>query len=540
VLFQEAMADALVDQGITAMFGLIGDGNLFIVDAFRRRPDTTYLGVVNEASAVEAACGYSQATDLLVAATVTHGPALTNTVTALVEAVKARRPLLLIAGDTDAAVRDHLQDVPQRAVVLATGAGFEQVRTPLTMAEDLARAVRRALLERRPVVVNVPVEFQWQHLDYAPHPSDVEPVQDVLPAPAALDRAGGIIASAERPIVLAGRGAVTPQARASLLRFAQRLGAPVATTLKARDLFGGEPHDLGVFGTLSLGPTLDAITASDCLISFGAGLNRFTTAEGSLVAKRRLVQVDIDREAFGRYEVPDAAVVGDAATVAEAFVALLDEAEVRPHGFASPELAAELARARRAVPPERDGAGFIDVHTALHRIEQAVPAARSVVTDVGRFIGATWTHLHVPDPTSFVHTTNYGAIGLGLGTALGVAIGKPGQPVLLVTGDGGFMLGGLNEFSTAVRNRLDLIVVVLNDKAYGAEHIQFVNRGLDPELSMFDWPDFGPVATALGGLGFTVRSVAELDAALRRLPERDRPVLIDVHLDPEKVRLGGH
>ncbi|MFF0445446.1 thiamine pyrophosphate-dependent enzyme [Streptomyces sp. NPDC004609] len=143
--------------------------------------------------------------------------------------------------------------------------------------------------------------------------------------------------------------------------------------------------------------------------------------------------------------------------------------------------------------------------------------------------------LRCPGPSSYVHTLNFGSLGLGMGSAVGAACAAPERPTLLVTGDGGFMMGGLTEFTTAVRHGLDLVVVVLDDGAYGAEHIQFRGKDMDPAISTFDWPDLGPVATALGGRGLTVRDTAGLDRALAALPGRDRPVLIDVKLDPDRV-----
>jgi thiamine pyrophosphate-dependent acetolactate synthase large subunit-like protein len=127
-----------------------------------------------------------------------------------------------------------------------------------------------------------------------------------------------------------------------------------------------------------------------------------------------------------------------------------------------------------------------------------------------------------------------------MGNAIGASFGAPGRPTLLVTGDGGFMLGGLAEFNTAVRHGVDLVVVLFNDAAYGAEHIQFRNKNMDPAISTFDWPDFGPVATALGGRGYTVRNLEQLDEALDAVQTRDRPVLIDIRIDPDKVSLPGH
>lgn len=539
MIFHEAIARALADQGVTHIFGVLGDANLYMMDSFQRAAGGRYLSTSNEAGAVLAANGFARTAGGLGVATVTHGPALTNTVTALVESVRDRTPLLVIAGDTAVADRDNLQNVAQREVVLASGAGFEHLRAPNTLAEDVATAIRRALLERRPVVLNVPIDFQWQDVEYQPVPSRVVPAQAVRPDPAALDEALGIIASARRPIVLAGRGAGTAAGRTALLRLAERIGAPVATTLRGKDLFRGHAFDLGICGTLASPVALDTINRSDCVIAFGASLNKWTTAEDSLLQKKRVVHVDIDRDSIDRWGMADAGVVGDAAATADAIVDMLDAAEVSATGFASPELAEQLAAYDGAFTDcSTDSA--VDVRTALKRIDAAFPADRTLVHDGGRWIFNSFTMLHVPEPEAYIHTVNFGSIGLGMGNALGAAFGKPDRPVLLITGDGGFMLGGLAEFSSAVRHKVDLVVVVLNDGAYGAEYIQFRNKNMDPAISTFDWPDFGPVATALGGEGFTVRNLADLDTALAAIPDRTRPMLIDIKVDPENVTMAGH
>jgi thiamine pyrophosphate-dependent acetolactate synthase large subunit-like protein len=146
-----------------------------------------------------------------------------------------------------------------------------------------------------------------------------------------------------------------------------------------------------------------------------------------------------------------------------------------------------------------------------------------------------WRMLSVREPGHFLPTVHFGSIGLGLATAIGARYGAAGRPVVLVTGDGGFMLGGLAEFSTAARLGVDLVVVVLNDGGYGAEHIQFRTRGMDPALSLFAWPDLAAVAKALGGVGVGVRRLADLDDAAAAVASRERPVLLDVHVDPDLV-----
>ncbi len=541
MLFHERIARSLRNHGIQTIFGVLGDGNLYMMDDFVRLAGGSYYSMANEAGAVLAANGYARTSGEVGVATVTHGPALTNTVTALAESARDRTPILLIAGDTAVIDRENLQNISQRDVVLCSGAGFEQVRTPETVEEDIARAIRIAVLERKPVVLNVPADFQWREVEEQPavKPRSVSP-QTVRPDPAALDIAAGLVASAARPIVVAGWGASRPDARAALLRLARRIGAPVATSLRGKDLFRGEPHNLGIFGTLTHEIGLDVIGRADTIIAFGAALNRWTAAEGSLLKGKALIHADAERAALNQWFPADAAVVGDAGAVADALVELLDEGGIEPTGFASPELAEQLAARTDADFTDCSTEETVDLRTALLRIELAFPDERTVVTDGGRFVINTFTMLHVPEPSAYVHTLNFGSIGLGMGNAIGAYIGAPERPVLMVCGDGGFMLGGLAEFNTAVRHKIDLVVVVFNDGSYGAEHVQFRNHDKDPSVAMFDWPEIGPVATALGGQGFTVRNLAELDVALKAIPGRDRPILIDIKIDPDKVPTLGH
>ena len=529
-----ALACALADHGVDTLFGLAGDANLFFIDYFIREKAGTYVAAAHEAGAVLMAGGFASVSGRVGVATVTHGPALTNTVTALAENVRSRTPLVLIAGDTPSAEKENLQDIDQQPVVAPTGAGFEPVRSPEAIADDLAVAMRRALTERRPVVLNVPVQYQWADIDYRPAALRVAGPQALAPDPKVLDQAMGILAYAKRPIVLAGRGATAPGAREALLHLAERIGAPVATTLKARDLFRGDPYDLGIFGNLSHQVASEAIEQSDCVIAFGASLNKWTTMSGTLLAGKKVIHCDTDPAALGRLSPFDVAVLGDARTVAETILAWLDEAAIAPSSFRSERLGQELAGYRPAFR-DHGTAGTVDLRALLLRLEQEVPRDRVLVTDGGQYIFDTLRLLHVENPSSYVHTVNFGSIGLGMGSAIGASFAAPGRPVLLITGDGGFTLGGLTEFNTAVRHGIDLIVVVCNNHCYGPEYVHFESRNMSPALSLFDWPDFAPVAQALGGTGLTVRNARDLDLLPEAIARRDGPLLIDAKLDPARV-----
>jgi thiamine pyrophosphate-dependent acetolactate synthase large subunit-like protein len=514
------------------MFGLMGDANLFLADHYVRGCGGKFVPAAHEGSSILMALAYAHVSGKVGVATVTHGPALTNCVTALTEGARGHIPMVLLAGDTPTINPRHLQSIDQREVVKATGAGFEQMRLPETAARDVARAFYRAKAESRPIVLNMPADFMWQECLHEVVRYTHFNTPAYSPEGGVLDEAIGMIASAKRPMILAGAGACA--ARDSIIKLADRLEAPLATTLKAKGLFSDHPYNLDIFGTLSTPATYDVIGKSDCIICFGTSLHEFTTDRGKLFKNKRIVQVDCNGRAIGTSVHPNAALVADSGLTAENFVYWLDEAEIPASGFTKELDTATLTQHEPAQRRERAD-GTINYVRTLERLEEVLPKDRILVTDGGRFMTEVWCRVSAPNPQSFVVTANFGAIGQGLQEAIGAGLADPSRPVILFTGDGGFMMGGINEFNTAVREGLNLIVILCNDAAYGAEHIQFKDRQMDPSLTMFDWPSFAQVATALGGTGVEVRSDADIEVALAAIEARNGPVLIELYLDPNDV-----
>lgn len=537
----DLLARCLQAQGVTEMFGLIGDANLYMVDVWVRAGQGRYTACAHEGSAVLAALGHAQVTGGVGVATITHGPALTNVISALAEGAKGGIPAVVLVGDTAPEDREHLQKIDQRELIKATGAGFVELRTPETAAQDLARAFRRAALERRPLVFNMRADLQWQ-------PTSAQPV--VLPVPKiraaviedeAFDDAIGMIASARRPLILAGRGAIEPEARAAILRLARRLQAPVATTLKARGLFAGEAFDLGVIGTLGRPVATEVAVQSDCLIAFGASVSRLTTDREALVRGKRVVQILADPLENDRRTDHGPLLIADPAAMADRIVALLDEAELAGSGATDADLAAALAAEAEAfaadLPFAETAPGTVDYEPALRVLERAIPADRVLVADLGRFVPGAWRQIGVNDPRHLVYSCNFGGIGCGMGEALGAARAAGTRPTVLIAGDGGFMMGGLTELATAQREGLDLLLVICNDGSYGAEHIQFTAKGLSPALSMTRPPEFSGIAAAMGIPALRVASPEDLPAACALAAQRGGVRMIELILDPHKVRM---
>ena len=537
MLGHDAVAQALVDHGVDTVFGVLGDGNLFIGENLQRQHEVNFVGATHEANAVCMAEGWAKATGRLGVATVTHGPGLTNTITALVEGVKNETPMLLVAGDTPVENEQHLQNLDQHALVVATGAGFQPVRNVETIAEDVSTAVRRAHAERRPIVVNVPLNIEWEEVDYEPRPALNSPPVRLAPDPDQLESALGIIASSARPVILAGRGAVLSGAREVLIELGDALGAPLATSLLGTGVFSDQPFNLGIHGTLSHEVAGETLAMADCLIVFGASLNFFTTDYQSLLAGKRVVHVNLDPTHIDRHATVAAGVVGDATVVAEAMIALLKEAEHQPSSFRTADLEKKLQEFDLSDSYEdKSYDGAVDPRTLTRQLDAGLPQDRQVVVNAGRFMLDALT-MSVPNPRDLVTSHGFGAIGLGMSTAIGAAVAHPTRPTVLCIGDGGYMMGGLTELSTAVHLGLDLIVVVYNDGSYGAEHIQLVTKGMDPAASLHEWPDFCAVAESMGCDTAKITSLDDIDAALEVVKNRHpgRPVLIEASTDPDLV-----
>ncbi|WP_326837410.1 thiamine pyrophosphate-binding protein [Amycolatopsis rhabdoformis] len=526
----EALAAALIDLEVQPMFGVMGDANMAYVAKFRERGGK-FVAAAHESGAVGMADSWSRATGRVGIATVTHGPGLTNTMTALVEAVRNRSSILVLTGDTPAEPT-HFQRLELSAFASAAGAGYERVYRPETLIRDLERALRHSVTGRQPVVLNVPHDLlrsDVEDLRTVRPPARHEPV---IPGEERLDSALGLIAASNRPVVLAGRGAVVSGARESLIALSEVLAAPLATSVQAKDLFVGHPSNLGICGNLAHGPAGTALAESDCVIAFGASLNVYTSARGELFAGKKIVQVDHDPSRFGWYTAVTDTVVGDVREVAWAMVSLLQQGGHEPNrswlrkiqtGLSTFEPGAEFADA--------SGSDTVDIRTAAIRLDGLLPARRNVVSDSGRFVHAAWPYLHVPEARGFTAMGAFGAVGLGLAGAVGMSFARPDEPTVCVIGDGGFMMSPA-ELATAVRENLPLVVVVFNDGAYGAEYHKLAAYRIDPAHSFMSWPDIRGVAQGFGARAISVRKLEELDEVASLTANLDGPLVIDIRLDP--------
>ena len=531
----EAIGRVLVDCGVDVFFGLVGSGNFTVTNALHAA-GAVYYSARHEGGAVMMADGYARACGKIGVVSVHQGPGFTNTLTGLTEAAKSRTPLLVLAADTPAEALWSNFKIDQAALATTAGAIAERVRGTETAAEDVVRALRRTQVERRPVVLNIPINVveAFCAADSLAIP-DWPVLEPPLPANRSIAEVADLIASSNRPVIVAGRGAALAGAREALEALGDRVGALLATSAVGHGLFAGHPYCVGIAGGFSSSFAVQLLSEADVVLAFGASLNHWTVRHGRLFStSAKIVQVDLDQEVIGALHRVDVGVVGDAAKAAWAIVGELDQRDVRREGFRSRVLAHEIATQRWRDEPyeDRGTAKYIDPRTLTIALDDLLPMERTVATDSGHFLGYPSMYLAVPDQQGFVFSQAFQSVGLGLASGVGAAVARPDRLCVAAIGDGGALMA-LGELETAARYRLPMVVVIYNDAAYGAEVHHFGPLGHPVHLTRFPDTDFAALARAAGAEGITVRDSGELSPIKAWLERRDGPLVIDAKVNPD-------
>lgn len=550
VAVSEAVAQGLVDSGIDCFFGLMGDDTAAIAAALVAR-NVSYHDARHENGAVAMAAAYSSASGRLGACVISRGPGITNALTAVVNSSRGESSVLIVVGDTWVDQPLNTVALPDyKALDVSALAGaiglplFRPTgsRTVMQTLEDAIACARRG----RTVVFAVPRDVASGEVpaaDVQPHNrtgpvdrlADGSSCEPARARPEAVALAADVLAGASRPLVIAGRGAWRSGARAAIDALVDRVGAVVATTLGAKGMFSGHPYDVGLVGSFSHTAGRRLMEQADCLVVVGASLNRFSTVTGTALPAVPLIQIDRQRGQIGANHWADVGLVGDARAVVGQLLEVLDERDPSRKPFHAEQTRRELAAFEPSEDFEDEGTVHtLDPRTLLLELDAVLPADRSVVTDVGNFFGFVPPHVSAIGPDHFLLSSNFSAIGLGLSTALGVAVARPGSCTVAFVGDGGLLMS-LGELESLARQQLPVVVVVMNDGSYGAERHFLRVRQLPDAVTVFPRTDFADIAAAWGMEARTVRSVAEVRALGPLLADVDGPVLLDCRVNSDVV-----
>jgi thiamine pyrophosphate-dependent acetolactate synthase large subunit-like protein len=299
-----------------------------------------------------------------------------------------------------------------------------------------------------------------------------------------------------------------------LARLADSWGSLLATTAAAHGLFAGNPRSIGISGGFATPSAKRFLERADVILVAGASLNQWTTEGGELFSQARVVQIDLVRAAEGVTTWVQADVLG-----------VVEALQITGDGW-NGELPGPLTYPRRDAFDDQSTQAHIDPRALMIAFDELLPRERAIVLDGGQFEGWPAMYLTVSSPDQFVTSQSFQSVGLGLATAIGASVARPDRVTVAVIGDGGARMS-LTELEAAVRLSLPLLVLVMNDAAYGAEVHDFAPLGVDVELARFPDLDFAAIAQGLGAHGATVRSVADLRRLEPWLSNPEGPVLID-------------
>ncbi|QKV74282.1 thiamine pyrophosphate-binding protein [Amycolatopsis sp. Hca4] len=520
----ELVGRTLAGLGVGTAFGVVGSGNFEVTNALRAG-GVRFVAARHEGGAASMADAYARMSGEVPVLSLHQGCGLTNAVTGITEAAKSRTPVLVLTADSaGSSVLSNFR-IDQDGLAAAVGAVPERVHSAASAVTDTVRAFRTARQQRRTVVLNLPLDVQAQPAPGPPSLPVLAGPAPVRPDAASAAALANLLAAAERPVFIAGRGA---RDSGDVLReLASRSGALLATSAVAHGLFHGDPFALGISGGFASPAAAELIVGADLVVGWGCALNMWTTRHGKLLSPHaKLAQVDLEQAALGAHRPIALGVVGDVACTASDVLAL-----VPPQvGYRTDEVAARIATGRWNNIEHEDltGDGRIDPRTLSELLDELLPPERIVSIDSGNFMGYPSAYLSVPDERGFCFTQAFQSIGLGLGTAIGAALAQPDRLPVLGTGDGGFQMA-LSELDTAVRLGLALVVIVYNDAAYGAE----VHHFGDADMTTVRFPDtdLAAVARGFGCTGVTVRSPDDLPAVREWLAgPRSAPLVIDAKI----------
>jgi thiamine pyrophosphate-dependent acetolactate synthase large subunit-like protein len=523
-----AVGETLAALGVDTAFALLGTSNFTYTTALAAAGAEVFTGR-HENGVVSMATAWARVTRRVGVCSIAKGAGVTHAMSAIVEARKSHTPLLVVAGDTPGDAIYSNPAVPQQALVSSVGVAVEHVHGPKTVIADVVRAYRRAERDRTPVVLMVSTGLQGHLVPDGSVSLVAPPMSHAGPSPEAVADAAAMIRAAERPVILAGRGAVVADAGEDLRALGERIGAIYATSLLGRGLFAGEAFSVGISGGYSSELAVELLRQADLVLAFGVSLNAWTTRAGDLFAAARIAQFDIERDALSRQTPVDLAVQADAAASARALLDAVGEDDARV-GFRRDGLTEEIAtrRWRDQAATDISTADRVDPRAFTLALEDMLPVERTLVTDGGGFMAYS-VRLEPTDADGWVFPVTYICIGTGLPSTIGAALARPDRLAVGTVGDASALMA-LADLETMIRLKVPALLVIYNDAAHGGEVGHYEALGLDTSLLRFPDFDFAAVARAAGAHGMTVRRLSDLEQLGDWLSNRDGPMVLDAKI----------
>ena len=545
----EILIQCLLEQGVDTIFGYPGGTILNVYDAlYGYTGKIKHILTAHEQGAAHAADGYARSTGKVGVCFATSGPGCTNLVTGIATAHLDSSPVVFITCNVAENLigKDSFQEVDITGITMPITKSNYLVRDVNKLADIVREAFGIARSGRPgPVLIDILKNVTAEKTEYEPLPLEqhrfhghlgklIQRATQDFKAPepdvADVDTLAEMIRQSSKPLLICGGGVVRGRAHEEFLQFAERIDSPVAVTVMGGGGFRGRnPLTTGMIGMHGSQASNMAVDGCDLLIAVGCRFSdRVALDPASFAKQAKIVQIDIDRSEINKNVRTDHHIIGDAKQVLQMLlerVPQADHTEWKKYVF-SFKTETEYTLDGETLTPKQ-------ISDAIARL---APMNTIVATDVGQHQMWAIQHFHFDFPGQLLTSGGFGAMGFGLGAAIGAQVGNPDSPVLHITGDGSFRMN-CNELATEQYYHLPIITVIFNNGTLGMvrQWQTLIYNKRYSQTTLDRAPDFVKLAEAYGLKGRRVTNVAELEDALKEALERKTGYIIDCAIDTDEM-----
>ena len=530
----EILVNSLIDNGVDTVFGYPGGAVLNIYDAlFKKNDKIRHILTCHEQGAAHAADGYARSTGKVGVCIATSGPGATNLVTGIATAYMDSTPMVAITGNVTRPLlgKDSFQEVDITGITMPITKHNYIVKDIKELQKIVNEAFYIASSGRPgPVLIDIPKDITAEKYNYTKmEPKKREKSLQTINI-SSLEDFVEFINESENPFIYAGGGILSSNAEKEVLALAEKINAPVATSLMG---IGSIPNDhrlyTGMIGMHGTKASNLLATSCDLIIALGARFSDRVISHKNHVKNARVIQIDIDPAEINKNVKVDSYIIGDIKEVLNKLIPMINEKENIAWINKMNELKAlnnkEVVK-EGVLTPEY-------LFTLLNKMNNG---NFIITTEVGQHQMWTAQNYKFYKPRTFISSCGLGTMGFGMGASIGAQMGNPKAVVFNIAGDGSFGMD-CNEFATAVNFKLPVKVIVMNNNALGMvrQWQSLFYEGRYAETTLNRATDFVKLAEAFGGTGFRVEKPEELQEILEKALATDGPVIIDYKIDSDDM-----
>jgi acetolactate synthase-1/2/3 large subunit len=528
----ELIVKCLENEGVTTIFGVPGEENMELLDALLDS-SIRFITTRHEQGAAFMADVHGRLTGKAGVCLSTLGPGATNLITGVADANMDRAPLVAL---TAQAGRDRMhKESHQHLDIVSLFRPVTKWNTSLHIPDVIPEAFRKAFKlaqSEKPGATHIEIPEDLEGLETGEAPLRVQWVHPGGASPEQIDRAVRIISEAANPVILAGNGVIRGGASDALVRFAEKLNAPVATTFMAKGVIPGmHPLSVGAIGLQTHDYANLEMEKADVVIAVGYDSVEYAPRSWNPKRDKKIVHVDGSQAEVDAAYIVAVGVVGDIAPSLDALAARLTARAAGRGPGLHERLRDELERGGR------DGSFPLKPQRIISDLRSAMGDEDIVISDVGAH--KLWLARLYPcwRPNTCVISNGFAAMGMAVPGAVAAKLIHPGRRVVAVTGDGGFLMNA-GELETAVRTQTAFVVLVFSDRSFGLIRWKQMRRFGRTGFVDFDNPDFVRYAESFGAAGYRIESADDLEPALRDALDSGKTAVIDCPVDAsENLRL---